>query len=104
MIASVTVGIAVDDTIHIFEGFMRRKLLMPVEQAIRETYHESGRAIIITSFILSAQFIILSFIDFVPLRNFGLLTTLGIVTALVFDLLLLPAMIMLKYRSKSPIS
>jgi predicted RND superfamily exporter protein len=100
MIASVTVGIAVDDTIHIFEGFMRRKELMSVDDALRKTYKESGRAIIITSFILSAQFLILMFIDFVPLRNFGLLTTIGIVTALVFDLLLLPAMIILKYRPK----
>ena len=100
MIASVTVGIAVDDTIHIFEGIINRISKMSPSQAISETYNESGRAIIITSLILSAQFIILTFVDFQPLRNFGLLTTLGVVTALVFDLLFLPAMIMLKYRKK----
>ena len=98
MIASVTVGIAVDDTIHIFEGIMKRIKKMSPSDAIKETYNESGRAIIITSLILSAQFIILTVVDFQPLRNFGLLTTLGVVTALVFDLLFLPAMILLKYK------
>jgi predicted RND superfamily exporter protein len=100
MIASITVGIAVDDTIHIFEGFFRRIKSMDVKQALLETYQESGKAIIITSFILSAQFSVLIFSNFIPLRNFGLLTTIGIITALVFDLILLPALLILKYSNR----
>lgn len=100
MIASITVGIAVDDTIHIFEGFFRRISRMDAKQALMETYQESGKAVIITSLILSAQFCVLIFSNFIPLRNFGLLTTIGIITALVFDLVLLPALLILKYSSK----
>ena len=100
MIASVTVGIAIDDTIHVYEGFMSRMNKMSVKEALFETYSESGRAVIITSIILSAQFLVLMFVDFMPLKNFGLLTTIGILTALVYDLLLLPAMILFRFRSK----
>jgi predicted RND superfamily exporter protein len=100
MIASITVGIAVDDTIHIFEGLMRRKHYASIREGLIETYQESGKAVIITSLILSAQFSILIFSNFIPLRNFGLLTTVGIITALIFDLLLLPALVVLTSSRK----
>ena len=103
MIASVTVGIAVDDTIHVFQGFLTnfKEKKMNLKDALFETYNESGRAIIITTLILSSQFAILMMTNFYPLRNFGLLTAVGIIVALIFDLLLLPALISLQYqRSK----
>jgi transposase-like protein len=39
----------------------------------------------------------------VPTRNFGLLTTIGLVTALLFDLLLLPALLIIFHGANSPI-
>jgi predicted RND superfamily exporter protein len=101
MIASVTVGIAVDDTIHIYAGFLKRFEKLGLIEALRSTYNESGRAIIITTIILCSQFLVISIADFKPLRNFGLLTTIGVLTALLFDLILLPALIVIKHRTKS---
>ena len=105
MIASVAVGIAVDDTIHVYHGFRHRVRngVAPVV-ALARTYREAGRAVIVTTIILSAQFLILVFSDFVPTRNFGLLTTVGLVSALLFDLLLLPALLMIFYGPRSPVA
>lgn len=98
LIASVAVGVAVDDTIHVYHGFRQRiaRGLAPVSALVR-SYRHAGRAVVTTTIILSAQFLILVFSDFVPTGNFGLLTTIGLVTALLFDLLLLPALLLLLY-------
>lgn len=103
MIASVAVGIAVDDTIHVFHGFRRRVAqgVSPV-LAIARTYRQAGRAVVTTTVILSAQFLILVASEFVPTRNFGLLTTIGLVAALIFDLVLLPALLIVLYGPNRP--
>ncbi len=98
MIASVAVGIAVDDTIHVYHGFISRvkRGVKPVF-AIARTYRQAGRAVMTTTIILCAQFLVLVTSQFVPTANFGLLTTIGLVSALLFDLLLLPALLILIY-------
>ncbi len=105
MIASVAVGIAVDDTIHVYHGFRHRLAqgISPV-MALARSYREAGRAIVVTTIILSAQFLILTSSDFVPTRNFGLLTTIGLLAALLFDLLLLPALLIVLYGHSSPVA
>lgn len=105
MIASVAVGIAVDDTIHVYHGFRHRVAqgISPVI-AMTRSYREAGRAVVVTTIILSAQFLILVTSDFVPTRNFGLLTTIGLIAALLFDLLLLPALLMIFHGDNSPVA
>ena len=101
MIASVAVGIAIDDTIHIYHGFIHRvrKGVHPVF-ALARTYHQAGRAVMTTTIILCAQFLLLLASAFVPIGHFGILTSIGLLAALVFDLLLLPALLMLLFRTK----
>lgn len=104
MIASIAVGIAVDDTIHVFDGFQRRLRAghSPV-LALARTYRGAGRAVTITTVILCIQFLVLLSSDFVPTRHFGLLTAIGLVSALLFDLLLLPALLIVLYGPNSPL-
>jgi len=96
MIASVAVGIAVDDTIHVYYGYTKRLKAgaTPVTALIR-TFSQAGRAVVMTTVILSAQFLILTLSLFQPTAHFGLLTSVGLWAALVFDLLLLPAILVL---------
>ncbi|RMG35593.1 MAG: RND transporter [Gammaproteobacteria bacterium] len=103
MIASIAVGIAVDDTIHMYDGFRHRVAqgTSPTLALVR-TYRGAGRAVIITTCILSAQFLVLTASDFVPTRNFGLLTAIGLATALLFDLLFLPALLIVIHGRHSP--
>lgn len=105
MIASVAVGIAVDDTIHVFHGFRHRVAqgISPV-LAIARTYRQAGRAVVTTTVILSAQFLILLASEFVPTRNFGLLTTIGLVAALIFDLVLMPALLIVLFGPNRPLA
>ncbi len=101
MIASVAVGIAVDDTIHVFHGFIKRvkKGVAPAAAFARTTGH-AGKAVMTTTIILASQFMILLFSAFIPTNNFGMLTSIGLIAALVFDMLVLPAILILLYRKK----
>lgn len=102
MIASVSVGIAIDDTIHIFHGFIQRvrRGHSPI-LAMARTYAQAGRAVMTTSIILCTQFCLLLASAFVPMGHFGALTSIGLLTALVFDLLLMPALLVIFYRKKT---
>ena len=101
MVASIAVGIAVDDTIHVYHGYISRKDAgVPSVQALVKTFNHAGRAVVTTTIILSAQFMILILSSFQPTVHFGLLTCIGLWAALVFDLLLLPAIITLTSTSQ----
>lgn len=102
MIASVAVGIAVDDTIHVYHSYSRRLRTgsHPVQALVR-TFNQAGRAVVTTTIILSAQFMILITSQFQPTAHFGLLTSIGLWTALVFDLLLLPSILILLANFKT---
>ncbi|WP_018936898.1 RND family transporter [Thioalkalivibrio sp. ALJ24] len=93
MIASVAIGIAVDDTIHILHDYLRRRRAgSPVTWALARTFRRTGRAVTATTLVLVGQFLLLTLSDFHPTAAFGWLTAFGLVVALVFDLLVLPAM------------
>lgn len=99
MIASVAVGIAVDDTIHVYEGYRRRRQQgLSACWALARTYHQAGRAITATTLVLCGQFLLLASSQFVPTVEFGFLTAVGLLTALVFDLLFLPALLIVLTR------
>ncbi len=94
MIASVVIGIAVDDTIH-FITWYRRNITagMGNRDALGNAYRDVGRPIIITSLVLSCGFFVLVLGTVRPTQTFGVLTAFSMLTALVGDLLLLPALI-----------
>lgn len=94
MVASVAVGIALDDTIHILHGYVeRRRAGASNTWAIARTLRQRGRAVIGTTMILVAQFMLLAASGFQPTSVFGWLTAFGLLVALVFDLLVLPAIL-----------
>jgi uncharacterized protein len=99
MIASVAVGVAVDDTVHVYHGYRsrRRAGASPCSALVR-TYRQAGRAVTATTLILVVQFSVLAASQFQPTVAFGLLTALGLTVALGFDLLLLPALLILLTR------
>ncbi|MGH1374387.1 MAG: efflux RND transporter permease subunit [Cellvibrionaceae bacterium] len=99
MIASVAVGIAVDDTIHVYHGFIHRlNQGHSAVLALVRTYQQAGRAVMTTTIILCAQFLLLLASAFVPMGHFGALASTGLVAALVFDLVLLPAILIVIFH------
>ncbi|MDP1648562.1 MAG: MMPL family transporter [Rubrivivax sp.] len=106
MIAGVVLGITVDDTIHLYHGYKERlaKGMQPV-LAIARAFQSSGRAVLATSLLLTAQFGLLATSDFIPTANFGLMTAVGLVAGQLAELLLLPALLVLKDgRRRAPVA
>lgn len=95
MVASIALGIAVDDTIHVLVGFRRRADERTLEEAVRETLAREGTALISTSAVLFAGFAVLLLGTFGPTREFGLLTSIAIAVALLGDLVILPGLLLL---------
>ncbi|MCI1193230.1 MMPL family transporter [Calidifontimicrobium sp. SYSU G02091] len=99
MIASVVLGITVDDTIHLYHGVARRLSAgMSPLFAIARSYESAGRAVLAVSTVLIAQFALFTTSDFIPTANFGLMTAAGLLTGLLFEVLLLPALLVLAAR------
>jgi len=95
-IAAISVGIAVDDTIHYIHRFKREYHHDGDYIAAMHRCHNSiGYAMYYTSVTIIIGFSILGFSNFIPSIYFGLLTGLAMVIALLAALTLLPQLIVL---------
>ena len=99
MIAAILLGIVVDDTVHFLYRFRREEgLAEDPASRVRAALLGAGPAIVATSVILTAGFIILSLASIQSIANFGILCALAILLALFSDLLLLPSLLRKFYR------
>ncbi|MBI9021185.1 MAG: MMPL family transporter [Verrucomicrobia bacterium] len=93
-IVAISIGIAVDNTIHYLHRFRREFEVDGDYIATMHRCHSSiGRALYYTSFTIVVGFSILAFSNFIPTVLFGLFTGLAIAMALLAALTLLPVMI-----------
>ncbi|WP_082878185.1 RND family transporter [Methylobacillus sp. MM3] len=96
LIASVVLGITVDDTIHFFHSYLeRRHKGCGVVFSLARSFEASGRAVVAISLLLVAQFLLLTVSRFQPTSHFGLLASSGLLAGQLLELLLLPALIVL---------
>ncbi len=94
MIACIAIGIGVDDTIHYLHHLKHELSLgKPLDPAMTATVTSVGRALVFTSVVLALGFWIFCLSDFVGTYNFGLLTGVTVLVALIADLVILPAAI-----------
>jgi len=95
-IAAITIGISVDDTIHYVHRLQHE---YPVDnnynEAINRCHGGIGKAMYYTSVAIIFGFALLSFSNFIPTIYFGLLTGFAMFVAIVGDLLLLPAIVLI---------
>ncbi|EKF75019.1 transporter [Alcanivorax hongdengensis A-11-3] len=93
-ITAITIGIAVDDTIHYIHRFHEELPRDNDYVATMKRCHGSiGKAMYYTSLTIIAGFSILAFSNFNPTVYFGLLTGLAMLVALLSNLTLLPALL-----------
>ena len=92
VIAAVTIGIVVDDAIHIIYRYQHSRQTLGVEppEAARITVLTVGNAVLITSLALALGFAFLSLSGFEINRSLGLCTMLIVLCGLAVDLVLLP--------------
>ncbi len=96
IVAAMSLGIVVDDTIHFLSKYLRAKQErgMDSQDAVRYAFHNVGTALWVTSLILAAGFSVLTFSGFTLNSEMGLLTAITIAFALAADFLFLPPLLM----------
>jgi len=94
IIAAITIGIGVDDTVHFLNTFRQRRAEgLDIDEAITRTLAVSGKAILFTSLALIFGFSVLITSHFWPIVLFGILMASTMINTTIGALLVLPAVI-----------
>ncbi len=104
VVAATSLGLIVDASVHFLSKYMRarREKGNNPEDAIRYGFHTVGMALWVTTAVLVIGFGVLSQSAFKINADMGLLTSITIAIALIVDFLLLPPLLMLLERRRSP--
>jgi len=93
LIASIAIGLAVDDTIHYLVRYNREfKKDLDKDRALRDTVRSVGPPILVTTLTIGLGFFVLTFSHFEPTAVFGLMMMITMASALVGDLIVLPSL------------
>ncbi|MFT5610112.1 MAG: putative RND superfamily exporter protein [Polaribacter sp.] len=93
-IAAISVGIAVDNSIHYVARFSDEFAAnQDYGRSIDTATNNIGQAMFYTTLVITAGFLIMVFSNFVPTMYFGILTATAMVTALIANLLMLPMLL-----------
>lgn len=94
LVFSIAFGVATDDTIHFIS---RLKIELGYGKsliyAFKRTYFETGKPILLTTFILMGGFMSLMVSDFQSTFYFGFLICITIIVAVIADIFLLPVLL-----------
>tara|TARA_R110000822_G_scaffold59736_15_gene148963 strand:- start:5431 stop:7791 length:2361 start_codon:yes stop_codon:yes gene_type:complete len=105
-VASISLGIIVDDTVHFLSKYVRARNEkgLSSEDSIRYAYRNVGMAIIVNTIILVVGFLVLTTSAFKMNVDMGLMTIMSILFALLLDFLFLPALLLVMEKGKSTVS
>ena len=97
IVFGMTLGIIVDDTVHFLSKYLRarRELGKSPEDAVRYAFSTVGQALLVTTFVLVAGFLVLAQSNFGLNSDMAKITVIIILFALILDFLMLPALLML---------
>ncbi len=102
LIASIALGIAVDDTIHLLHHFKASYVLHgDRELAIADSIKHAGRAMLSTSILLCIGFSMHMFASTAAVQRFGVIIGATVMVAFVVDLLICPAILRIAYPAHS---
>ncbi len=101
LVASVALGLSVDDTFHCLLQYRRERLTQPFLRSLFDSYAVTGPGVILSSLAVAVGFAALRLSEFAPFSNFG--TMVGIATAgsTLGNLVLLPACLTLLERART---
>jgi len=95
MVASVSIGVGIDYTIHYLEAFKREAALSAGADFLRRTFLSSGKAIIINAVSVGAGFAVLLFSRFNMMVDLGLLIAMTMLSSSLVSVTVLPALLVL---------
>jgi hypothetical protein len=103
MIASIAIGIVVDDTLHLLYRYRLETARGHTPQVgLQIAFGEVGEPVATSTIILFVGFVVLVPARFIPTAYFGGLSALTILVAALADMLLLPALLAVLWRWKQP--
>ena len=104
IVAATSLGIVVDATVHFLSKYQRaqREKGFNAEESVRYAFSNVGIAIIATSVILVAGFLVLNWSTFRLNASMGQMTAIAITSALLADFLLLPALLLTVDKFRKP--
>ena len=96
MIASVSMGLTVDSSVHYIAGFRRAQARgLDFNAALRATHQGVGKALVFANIALILGFSVLTLSHFIPLIYFGVLVSVAMLGGLIGNLVLLPLLLRL---------
>lgn len=101
-VAGICLGMVVDFAVHFLDKFrVAYDEYKDAEAAVRYAYQKTASPIVITAVVLMAGFFVLSFTKTATFTGLGLLTPLIIGLTVIFDLLVMPALIIVICQIKN---
>jgi predicted RND superfamily exporter protein len=93
MVASTTLGLALDDTLHTLVPFRTHVGERGSFEALLHAVEKNAAAYSASGLVLGLGFLVCALSDFAPIRRFGGLSALAIALAVAADFLLVPALL-----------
>jgi len=94
LIGSTILGATENDQIHFFYHFQEARSTGTTSGALRHALLTAGRPIVFATLINVSGFLALALSDLLPMRQFGIVSSLAFVLALLADFTALPAAFM----------
>ena len=101
LVASVALGLCVDDTFHCLLLFHRERLTRPFEVSLFDSYSITGPGVLLSSLAVAVGFAALWFSEFAPFANFGAMVGIATAGSTLGNLILLPACLTLGERLRA---
>jgi len=94
MVAAISIGIAVDDTVHFMVRYNKEmRTLQSQDRAMEVCIRSEIRPVLSTSIALALGFVVLCSSNFVPIIHFGFLSAMVMLFALIGDMFVTPILL-----------
>ena len=106
LVASVALGLSVDDTFHCLLQFRRHRQAGTFEESLFSSYSVTGPGVILSSSAVAVGFLALMFSEFTPFSNFGAMVAIATAGSTAGNLVFLPACLTLgdRIQRKHPVA
>ena len=92
-VAAISVGMAVDNTIHYLFRYMKESSNTNIDDAIVNSHQTVGHAIMYTALTIAGGFVVFVLSNFTPTVLFGVFTALALMTSFICTLIFMPALL-----------
>jgi predicted RND superfamily exporter protein len=100
LIATTVLGATENDQIHFFYHFLEARNGASTERALAHSIRVAGHAILFATVINAGGFLALALSDLPPMRQFGVVTSMAFVLAMVADFTALPAALWIFFKER----